>query len=77
MMCLQVTVPGTNVLSRWCHNNVESEKEIYNGILSTQIKLVKTFSLTTSFIGMAVHWCSPSSGQLWSGPEPSSTSSLL
>jgi len=49
-----VTVPGTNVLSRWCHNNVESEKEIYNGILSTQIKLVKTFSLTTSFIGMAV-----------------------
>jgi len=52
-----VTVPGTNVLSRWCHNNhlnAETEQEIYNGILSTQIKLVKTFSLTTSFIGMAV-----------------------
>jgi len=50
-----VTVPGTQVLSRWCHNNLNnSEQEIYNGILSTQIKLVKTFSLTTSFIGMAV-----------------------
>ena len=51
---LQVTVPGTSVLSRWCHNlNSDPEQEIYNGILSTQIKLVKTFSLTTSCIGMA------------------------
>jgi len=51
----QVTVPGTNVLSRWCHNiSSETEQEIYNGILSTQIKLVKTFSLTTSCIGLAV-----------------------
>jgi len=51
----QVTVPGTNIISRWCHNlNKETEQEIYNGILSTQIKLVKTFSLTTSFIGLAV-----------------------
>ena len=55
MIYSQVTVPGTQVLSRWCHNNLNnSEQEIYNGILSTQIKLVKTFSLTTSFIGMAV-----------------------
>ena len=29
------------------------EKAIYKGILSTQIKLVKTFSLTTSAIGLA------------------------
>jgi len=51
----QVTVPGTNTLSRWCHNNSQDpEQEIYNGILSTQIKLVKTFSLTTSCIGLAV-----------------------
>jgi len=50
----QVTVPGTNLLSRWCHNKTEDpEKEIYNGILSTQIKLVKSFSLMTSFIGIA------------------------
>jgi len=49
-----VTVPGTDVLARWCHNSTkEEEKEIYNGILTTQIKLVKTFSLTTSFIGLA------------------------
>eukprot|EP00091_Calanus_sinicus_P000815 TRINITY_DN10760_c0_g1_i2.p1 TRINITY_DN10760_c0_g1~~TRINITY_DN10760_c0_g1_i2.p1 ORF type:complete len:246 (-),score=86.62 TRINITY_DN10760_c0_g1_i2:37-774(-) len=50
----QVTVPGTQLLSRWCHNeSKEAEKEIYNGILSTQIKLVKSFSLMTSFIGIA------------------------
>jgi len=49
----QVTVPGTEVLSRWCHNSTkEAEQEIYNGILSTQIKLVKVFSLTTSCIGL-------------------------
>jgi len=51
----QVTVPGTNLLSRWCHSKTpeDPEKEIYNGILSTQIKLVKSFSLMTSFIGIA------------------------
>merc|ERR1712034_59236 len=50
----QVTVPGTQLMSRWCHNeSKEAEKEIYNGILSTQIKLVKSFSLMTSFIGIA------------------------
>jgi len=50
----QLTVPGTDVLARWCHNtSKEAEQEIYNGLLSTQIKLVKTFSLTTSFIGLA------------------------
>ena len=49
-----VTVPGTEVMSRWCHNsNTDTEQEIYNGILSAQIKLVKTFSLTTSCIGLA------------------------
>jgi len=51
----QVTVPGTSILSRWCHNNTkpeDAEKEIYNGILSTQIKLVKSFSLMTSVIGL-------------------------
>ena len=54
-LVLQVTVPGTTVLSRWCHNtSPDTDQEIYNGILSTQIKLVKTFSLTTSMIGMAV-----------------------
>merc|ERR1711875_90774 len=41
--------------SRWCHNKSpeDPEKEIYNGILSTQIKLVKSFSLMTSCIGLA------------------------
>ncbi|XP_053642652.2 transmembrane protein 70 homolog, mitochondrial [Cherax quadricarinatus] len=29
-------------------------KEIYHGILSTQIKMVKTFSLSTSFLGLMV-----------------------
>ena len=51
----QVTIPGTNSLSRWCHNNTtDPEQEIYNGILSAQIKLVKTFSLTTSCIGKII-----------------------
>jgi len=50
----QVTVPGTQLLTRWCHNTPkEVDTEIYNGILSTQIKLVKSFSLMTSFIGLA------------------------
>ena len=32
----QVTVPGTQLLSRWFHNeSKEAEKEIYNGILTT------------------------------------------
>ena len=55
-LCLRlstVTVPGTQVLSRWCHGSHKTEEEIYNGILSTQIKLVKSFSLMTSCIGMA------------------------
>ena len=48
-------MPGTSVLARWCHNlNPEAEQEIYNGILTTQIKLVKTFSLTTSCVGLMV-----------------------
>lgn len=34
----------------------EHEKTIYKGILATQIKLVKTFSLMTSVIGLA---CQP------------------
>merc|ERR1712183_400748 len=34
----------------------DPDREIYNGILSTQIKLVKGFSLTTSCIGLA---CQP------------------
>ena len=47
-----MTVPGTEVLSRWCHssNTLQAEEEIYDGILSTQIKLVKSFSLMTSCI---------------------------
>jgi len=50
-----VTVPGTELVSRWCHssNTRDTEEEVYNGILSAQIKLVKMFSLTTSCIGMA------------------------
>jgi len=46
------------ILFRLCHKlaNNDPDKEIYSGILSTQIKLVKTFSLTTSCIGMA---CQP------------------
>ena len=49
-----MTVPGTKVLSRWVHSrqNLQTEEEIYNGILSTQIKLVKSFSLMTSCIGI-------------------------
>ncbi len=31
----------------------DGQKEIYNGILSTQIKLVRSFSLMTSLIGVA------------------------
>ncbi len=41
------------LLARFCHrlSREQEEREIYRGILSTQIKLVKTFSLCTSFIG--------------------------
>ncbi len=41
------------LLTRFCHrlSREQEEREIYRGILSTQIKLVKTFSLCTSFIG--------------------------
>ncbi len=41
------------LLTRFCHrlSREQEEREIYCGILSTQIKLVKTFSLCTSFIG--------------------------
>jgi len=51
----QSSVPGTQMMARWCHNfsTKESEQEIYNGILTTQIKLVKSFSLMTSCIGLA------------------------
>jgi len=50
----KITVPGTELLSRLCHNtSKEADQEIYNGILSTQIKLVKSFSLMTSCIGLA------------------------
>jgi hypothetical protein len=42
-----------SLLTRFCHrlSREQEEREIYRGILSTQIKLVKTFSLCTSFIG--------------------------
>ena len=53
----ELTIPSTSALSRLCHRQTEDpEREIYNGILSTQIKLVKGFSLTTSCIGLA---CQP------------------
>ena len=55
----RLTVPGTQALARSCHQpstGSEPEQEIYAGILSTQIKLVKGFSLTTSCIGLA---CQP------------------
>jgi hypothetical protein len=44
------------LLTRFCHrlSREQEEREIYRGILSTQIKLVKTFSLCTSFIGRCV-----------------------
>lgn len=44
--------PLVGALSRFCHNlSGQEEQEIYSGILSTQIKLVKSFSLGTSMIG--------------------------
>merc|ERR1719402_337652 len=53
----EVTLPGTHLLTRLCHQQQENHsQEIYAGILSTQIKLVKGFSLTTSCIGLA---CQP------------------
>ena len=43
--------------SEGCNETVEEhEQTIYKGILSTQIKLVKTFSLLTSGIGLS---CQP------------------
>jgi hypothetical protein len=44
------------LLARFSHrlSREQEEREIYRGILSTQIKLVKTFSLCTSFIGRCV-----------------------
>ncbi|XP_023327733.1 transmembrane protein 70 homolog, mitochondrial [Eurytemora carolleeae] len=49
--------PLVGALSRFCHNlSGQEEQEIYSGILSTQIKLVKSFSLGTSMIGLA---CQP------------------
>ena len=44
---------SSSLLSRFCHqlSQDQAEREIYSGILSTQIKLVKTFSLGTSIIG--------------------------
>jgi len=44
------------LIYRLCHNITNTEdhdQEIYQGILATQIKLVKTFSLMTSCIGLA------------------------
>ena len=53
----ELTIPSTSALSRLCHRQTaDPDREIYNGILSTQIKLVKGFSLTTSCIGLA---CQP------------------
>ena len=53
----ELTIPTTSALSRLCHRQTaDPDREIYNGILSTQIKLVKGFSLTTSCIGLA---CQP------------------
>ncbi|XP_040567903.1 transmembrane protein 70 homolog, mitochondrial [Lepeophtheirus salmonis] len=59
-------LPLTRLTTRFCSthvpkdfprsNTVAEEKEIYKGILSTQIKLVKSFSLMTSGIGLA---CQP------------------
>jgi hypothetical protein len=45
------------LLERFCHrlSREQEEREIYRGILSTQIKLVKTFSLCTSFIGRCAY----------------------
>jgi transmembrane protein 70 len=43
-------------VARMCHKlaaDDQHDKEIYSGILSTQIKLVKAFSLTTSLIGVS------------------------
>ena len=52
--------PATDDLtqnSEECNETVEEhEQTIYKGILSTQIKLVKTFSLLTSGIGLS---CQP------------------
>jgi transmembrane protein 70 len=50
------TLPeSAGIITRLCHKlaSNDHDKEIYSGILSTQIKLVKTFSLTTSCIGLA------------------------
>jgi len=46
---------SAGIITRLCHKlaSNDHDKEIYSGILSTQIKLVKTFSLTTSCIGLA------------------------
>merc|ERR1712083_716677 len=53
----ELALPTTSALSRLCHQQTsDPDREIYNGILSTQIKLVKGFSLTTSCIGLA---CQP------------------
>jgi len=53
----ELTIPTTSAISRLCHRQTsDPDREIYNGILSTQIKLVKGFSLTTSCIGLA---CQP------------------
>jgi hypothetical protein len=46
---------SSGLLSRLCHQlspDQEGDREIYRGILSTQIKLVKSFSLCTSLIGI-------------------------
>jgi len=47
--------PLVGAVARFCQqvSGGDAEQEVYRGILSTQIKLVKTFSLCTSLIGLA------------------------
>ena len=53
----QSCLPSSNLLARLLHKQEpEAEQEVYAGILTAQIKLVKAFSLSTSMIGLA---CQP------------------
>jgi hypothetical protein len=60
---------ASSVVSRLCHglSNEQEEQEIYRGILATQIKLVKTFSLCTSLVGTV---CSPILASSVADPDP-------
>jgi hypothetical protein len=56
------------LLSRLCHQlsqDKEGDREIYRGILSTQIKLVKSFSLCTSLIGNCSTYPNSHNGNIW------------